>query len=152
MTIKRRDIVMVLVPVGFLGACSSPPPLAEGPTAVTVGFVENYDEWARNGYDDPIPETLREAASTEMLEVLEDDQDWYLDGGIKQHGEVKIIETELIESDDYHAIISVTLDATAVTVTAEGEETWVDYSQPIVTRFSLEKGNTWRVTSTETDE
>jgi len=87
-----------------------------------------------------------------MRSVLDDDQRWYLRGGVKQHGAVKIVETRVLECSDVQAVVQVTLDATAVTVTAKGEKTFVDYSRLIITRFILERRDTWRITATESDD
>ncbi|AQX81017.1 hypothetical protein BWO91_14495 [Plantibacter flavus] len=109
--------------------------------------MKSYDHWAQSGYADPIPDALLDLASTEMRDVLEEDQDWYLTGQVQQHGDVEITGTELIESNNDHAVVRVTLDASNVSVTAEGQETWVDYSKPIVSEFTLEKSKAWRVVS-----
>lgn len=114
-----------------------------------MSFVREYDLWARSGYADPIPISLRRAVADEALKALEADQSWYLTNRVKQHGSVEIASTKLIELDGDKATVEVTLDATEVTVTAAGESTWVDYSQPIVTRFDLEKSRAWRIVSTE---
>lgn len=87
-----------------------------------------------------------------MLDVLQDDQDWYLTGGILQIGSVEIVEVDLGEVDDDRAVVTITLDASEVSVTAQGNETFTDYSQLIVTRFNLERADTWRIASTQSDE
>lgn len=86
-----------------------------------------------------------------MRETLVSDQGWHVRGGVLQHGSVHVVESELEESTNEHAVVRVTIDAMGVTVTAEGEETWVDYSDPIVTRFELEKADRWRVASSSSD-
>lgn len=88
----------------------------------------------------------------DMQNVLDDDIIWYQKGGVQQHGSVRIVETKVDVSSEDHAVVTVVLDASGVTVTAEGEDTWVDYSKPIVTRVYLEKDETWRVTSTDSDD
>jgi hypothetical protein len=88
-----------------------------------------------------------------MIDVLEADQRWHLRGGVVQHGAVRVVERATVELNEDRAVVRIVLDATDVSVTAEGEPTFVDYSRPIVTRFSLEKGGgTWRVASTDSDD
>ena len=146
MKFKSHLMVLALASAVLLSACSSPPTSPE-PIDTTVSFVKSYDQWAQSGYVDPIPDALLDLVSTEMRGVLEEDQDWYLTGQVQQHGDVEITGTELIESNNDHAVVRVTLDASNVSVTAEGQETWVDYSKPIVSEFTLEKSNAWRVVS-----
>ncbi|WP_153303484.1 hypothetical protein [Plantibacter flavus] len=147
MKFKSHLIVSALASAALLSACSSPQTSPEEPVETTVSFVKSYDHWAQSGYADPIPDALLDLASTEMRDVLEEDQDWYLTGQVQQHGDVEITGTELIESNNDHAVVRVTLDASNVSVTAEGQETWVDYSKPIVSEFTLEKSKAWRVVS-----
>lgn len=148
---RRRWMGLALsLCAAFLTACSATPLVQlEEPKEVAIGFVKNYDHWAQEGYTDPIPDDLREVVSSDMLDVLKDDQSWYLTGGIQQHGQVKIVKSEVDILDESHAVVTVTLDASSVTVTAEGQETWVDYSRPIVTHVKLERTTTWKVVSTE---
>jgi predicted lipid-binding transport protein (Tim44 family) len=132
-------------------APSSAPPHPRGPVEAAIHFVKAYDEWAQSGYAEPIPDALRSATTAEMFAVLEDDQNWYLTGGVQQHGDVRIVDSELNSVDDTHAVVRLSIDASAVTVTAEGEETFVDYSRVIVTRFFVERDGIWRIASTKTD-
>lgn len=114
-------------------------------------FVRSYDDWAQSGFGDPIPDALRDLATDEMVEVLESDQRWHLTGDIKQHGGIKIVSTDVTEASDASASVTVTIDASAVTVTAEGQKTWVDYSEPIVTTFELVKDyEGWLINSSST--
>jgi hypothetical protein len=145
---RQRAALLILAP-GLLVGCSSPSSSVEAPVDVVVSFINSYDQWARDGYADPIPDSLRVASSKDMFGVIEDDQNWYSEGGVQQHGSVRIVETRLSESSDNHAVVDVVIDATAVSVTAGGEETFVDYSQPIRTSFNLEKDAFWRITSTD---
>ncbi|MCW3492431.1 hypothetical protein [Microbacterium sp. SSM24] len=88
-----------------------------------------------------------------MIDVLEADQRWHVSGGVVQHGAVRIVEKATIDLAEDRAVVRIVLDATNVSVTAEGKPTFVDYSRPIVTRFSLEKGGgTWRVASSDSDD
>lgn len=150
---RKRLIIPMLALVAVLTSCSagiSTPD--EDPTEVALSFIENYDKWAQSGYSKPIPQNLTEAVSSDMLAILTDDQNWYLNGNIQQHGGVRIIESKLDQVDERHAVVTVTIDASAVTVTAGGDKTWVDYSRPIVTRFELERDATWRIASTKSTD
>ena len=148
---RRWTVVPSLILLGGLSACASPSDPSDGPSEVVLNFARDYDSWAQSGYADPIPDSLREAVSKDKFSALEDDQNWYLPGGVVQHGEVRVVDTELIPIDSDHAVVNVTFDASAVSITAQGQETWVDNSEPIVTQFTLEKGDTWRIVSTESD-
>lgn len=145
--LRVRASLVVLVFAGLLGGCSQTAPTS-GPVVAATRFIETYDEWAQDGYHGSIPDSLRSLVSSEMVDVLQSDQRWHVNGGVVQHGAVRVIDASLIESSDSDAVVRVELDATDVSVTAEGEPTYVDYSQPIVTLFSLEKDGEWRVVST----
>jgi hypothetical protein len=137
---------------GCASGCSAQPEQDEGAIQAAVSFVTQYDSWAQSGYAEPIPVALRDAASLDMQSILEDDQDWYLTGGIRQHGAVKIVKADLTTIDSHHAIVTITLNAGGVSVTARGEGTFVDYSEPIVTQFHLERKDNWLITSTTSEE
>lgn len=122
---------------------------AQGAEDAAVKFVISYDEWAQAGYTDPIPEALHAVSSEDMFDLLKEDQQWQLGGSIQQHGAIEVLESEVVESSADEAVVTVTFDASAVSVTAEGKETWVDYSRPVTTLFNLEMSDTWRVSSTD---
>lgn len=136
--------------VVLTGCAPSPPP--NEPLDVSVNFIDNYDEWAQDGYAPPLPESLRSIASESMLGVFEDDQNWYYGGAVQHHGSVNILGTELLESNNDHAVVRVVIDASNVSVTADGEQTFVDYSKPIVTLINLKKEGNWRITSTSSGD
>lgn len=153
-TSKRRwrYLGIPVLLVGLLAACSSPGSDNRSPEEVALAFIADYDAWAQDGYANPIPDALIAATSIDMQNVLKDDINWYQRGGVQQHGSVRIVETKVDVLSEGQAVVTVVLDASGVTVTAEGEDTWVDYSKPIVTRVYLERDETWRVTSTDSGD
>lgn len=142
--LKITAVSLVLFGAGGLASCSSSAD-PDRPESVVGNFVRSYDEWARSGFAGAIPDTLRDLTTDEMFGALESDQRWHRTGDVKQHGGVKIVSIDVADADDKSASVVVTLDASAVTVTAEGQETWVDYSSPVVTTFQLIRDGNWRV-------
>lgn len=144
---------VLLLVSGLLGGCSPQAAPTEDPANVAAQFVKAYDDWAQTGFEGPIPHSLSSLASTDMVDVLNADQRWHVNGDVVQQGAVRIVEKTTIALVGDTAVVRIVLDATNVSVTAEGKPTFVDYSRPIVTQFILEnRGGTWRVASTETDE
>jgi hypothetical protein len=148
----RNSLVLsLLMGVGFLtNACSSSSEVTPTPVEVTQSFVNDYGSWARDGYPSPVPDALLTVSTDEMVDVLERDLKWNSRGEIQQHGEVEIVSIELVESEADRATVRVVLDGRNLTVTASGEETWVDYSRPVTTQFHLVNDRSWRIASTET--
>lgn len=152
MVSRRWAPPSLLLVVGALSACASTHAHRKSPVEVATSFVRDYEKWAQNGCSSPMPPALPEASSSEMLEVLVRDQKWYSSGGVRQHGAVRILQAEESGGGDGQVVVTITLDASDVTVTADGRATWVDYSRPIITRFSLTRRGIWRITSTKTDQ
>lgn len=148
---RWKGLTGVVLTLVVLTGCAPSPPSNE-PLEVSVNFIDNYDEWAQVGYAPPLPESLRSIASESMLGVFEDDQNWYYGGAVQQHGSVNILGTELLGSNNDHAVVRVVIDASNVSVTADGEQTFVDYSKPIVTLINLKKEGNWRITSTSSGD
>lgn len=144
--LKLTAVTLVLLGAGGLASCTSSDAPAR-PESVVENFVRSYDEWAQSGFSGTIPDTLRDLTTDEMFGALESDQRWHRTGDVKQHGGVKILSIDVTDADDESASVVVTLDASAVTVTAEDQETWVDYSAPIVTTFKLIRNESWLVSS-----
>lgn len=125
-------------------ACGEP---AQGqdPVDTATAFVNEYSDWAQDGYPSPIPAALLARVDDSMQRAIEEDQQWRLQGHVRHEGPTRVAEAVLIQASDRQAIVAVTLDTSDLKVLAEGEATFMSEKRMHVTEFILERSDRWRV-------
>jgi hypothetical protein len=108
-------------------------------------FIQEYDEWARQGYVGAVPEQLRELCSDEVLESLESDGRWYSEAGLVQEGAVQIVELRTSKASSSEVEVVATLDSSDTSLALHGEKIQGDEMKRRELRLLLEEGEDWFV-------
>ncbi|MFJ4223369.1 hypothetical protein [Microbacterium sp. NPDC089695] len=131
-----------------LSACTSASH-DDGPAGAATSFINEYDQWAQDGYTEPIPEGLKDASSGTTIKELENDRLWYSQGGIQQEGSLQIVDTSVVSQEGNSAVVRVTIDSSDIAIFAEGKKTFMSEERTTITELTLKRTDRWRVTRSE---
>jgi hypothetical protein len=117
-----RFVAVIAIGVLAFSACSMND--EEAALDVTEDYVQRYNEWAQGGYLMPIPDELNALVTDDAEADLESDGRWYSRGGVRQVGSLVVVKGTTKSSNGGEALIELHVDASGITVTAEGQDTW----------------------------
>ena len=113
-----------------------------------TAFIDDYQEWAENGYSATLPAGLEARVTGEALSILRDDATMYSGHDIAQVGKAKVLSLKVDESSPTEATAIVRLDQSGVKVRQDGEERG-NGQKVTELRISLVRAETWKINKQE---
>lgn len=146
--IGRTIIVLLLVAVTTaIAGCSPEHTRDNGQAAVKAArqFVIEYDRWAQNAYKGDLPRALRNVSTGIAQDKLISDGNWYRNAGVKQLGQVEIINLKTIKQSNEATTIEMRLDATNVRFRSAVAPTRSPKNKKRSLEFSMIRDGMWKV-------
>lgn len=132
------------MPGSVLPGCGDEESALSDPSDTAMAFVTAYDRWARQGFPQPLPNSLSELSNESARAALESDARWYSRGNVRQVGSIAFDEARVMDSDDTSSTVSLSADYSQVELTADGREADFDQGQGSVLEVHLVRGDRGR--------